>query len=41
LTQLTAGYDIIFIDEAQRIKQIGLILKLLVDHFPEKQIIAT
>lgn len=41
LNQLTAGYDIIFIDEAQKIKQIGIILKLLVDHFPDKQIIAT
>jgi predicted AAA+ superfamily ATPase len=29
------------IDEAQRINNIGLIIKLLVDNFPEKQIIAT
>ncbi len=35
------GYDLIFIDEAQRIPDIGLGLKLLVDHFPEIQIIAT
>jgi len=31
----------IFIDEAQRIKNIGLTLKLLVDNFPEKQIVVS
>ena len=32
---------IVFIDEAQRVKNIGLTLKLLVDNFPQTQIIAT
>jgi hypothetical protein len=31
----------ICIDEAQRVKNIGLTLKLLVDNFPEKQVVAT
>jgi uncharacterized protein len=33
--------NLIVIDEAQRIENIGLTLKLAVDNFPEKQIIAT
>lgn len=33
--------DFLFIDEAQRIENIGLVLKLLIDNFPEIQIIAT
>ena len=33
--------ELILIDEAQRIKNIGLTLKLLVDNFPDKQIIVT
>jgi len=32
---------VVFIDEAQRVENIGLTLKLLVDNFPEKQIVAT
>ena len=32
---------IIAIDEAQRVKNIGVTLKLIVDNFPEKQVIAT
>lgn len=32
---------IVFIDEAQRVENIGLTLKLLVDNYPEKQIVAT
>lgn len=32
---------LVVIDEAQRVKNIGLTLKLLVDNFPETQIIAT
>jgi uncharacterized protein len=35
------NYDLVFIDEAQRIPDIGLGLKLLVDHFPEMIVIAT
>ena len=34
-------YDLIFIDEAQRIPEIGFGLKLLVDHFPEKMIVVS
>lgn len=34
-------YKLIFIDEAQRVKNIGLTLKLLNDNFPEVQIITT
>ncbi|MCF8227693.1 MAG: ATP-binding protein [Bacteroidales bacterium] len=32
---------VVFIDEAQRVENIGLTLKLLIDNFPEKQIVAT
>lgn len=32
---------LVFLDEAQRVKNIGLTLKLLVDNFPKTQIIAT
>lgn len=33
--------NIVFIDEAQRIKEIGLIIKIIVDNFPEIKVIAT
>lgn len=33
--------NLILIDEAQRIKNIGITLKLLIDIYPEKQVIAT
>lgn len=33
--------DVVFIDEAQRIKEIGLIIKIIVDNFPEIKVIAT
>ena len=33
--------DLILIDEAQRIKNIGITLKLLIDNYPEKRVIAT
>lgn len=32
---------LVFIDEAQRVKNVGLSLKLLADNFPEMQIVAT
>jgi len=32
---------LIFIDEAQRVKNIGITLKMLVDQFPNKQVVAT
>lgn len=34
-------YDLLFIDEAQMIPNVGLALKLLVDHIPDIKIIAT
>ncbi|MBQ4507322.1 MAG: ATP-binding protein [Paludibacteraceae bacterium] len=43
-TQLRAEIglaDIIMIDEAQRVQNIGITLKLLTDNFPDKQIIVT
>lgn len=37
----TANADIVFIDEAQRVHNIGITLKLLTDNFPDKQIVVT
>jgi uncharacterized protein len=36
-----SGYDLVFIDEAQKITDIGLGLKLLVDHRPDLVVIAS
>jgi predicted AAA+ superfamily ATPase len=33
--------DTVFIDEAQRVKEIGVIIKIIVDNFPETKVIAT
>lgn len=41
LKKYAAGYDLIVIDEAQRIPKIGWGLKLLADHIPGIRIIAT
>ena len=41
LAALIGRNKLIIIDEAQRVKNIGLTLKLLVDAFPERQILAT
>ena len=41
LKQLTDGYDILFIDEAQRIPEIGLNLKILHDELPNLRVLAT
>jgi uncharacterized protein len=41
LESVFGNYNLIFIDEAQRIPEIGYGLKLLVDHFPEMTIIVT
>lgn len=41
LRQLIGANDFIVIDEAQRVPNIGLTLKLLVDQLPEKQVLAT
>lgn len=37
----TANVDLILIDEAQRVQNIGITLKLLVDNYPEKQVVVT
>ena len=41
LSRLTAGYDSLFIDEAQRIPDSGLTLKLLHDNRPSLGILTT
>ncbi|MFM7401120.1 MAG: AAA family ATPase [Bacteroidota bacterium] len=41
LRQLTGGKRLVVIDEAQRIKNIGLTLKLFTDEMPEIQVIAS
>lgn len=41
ISTFLGNYELVFIDEAQRIPNIGIGLKLLVDHFPETIIIAT
>ena len=38
---LFAGYSTIVLDEAQRIKDVGIKLKLIIDQIPELQLIAT
>ena len=38
---LVEGYELLFIDEAQRIPDIGINLKLLHDSFPQLKIVAT
>ena len=41
LKSLLSSKKLIFIDEAQRVKNIGITLKLFVDNFPERQVVAT
>ncbi|OGC23954.1 hypothetical protein A2291_05590 [candidate division WOR-1 bacterium RIFOXYB2_FULL_42_35] len=41
IKQFFGGYELIVIDEAQRIPEIGLVLKLMVDHIPGIKVIAT
>src|SRR3990167_4622197 len=41
LRQVIGDQKLVIIDEAQRVKNIGLKLKLMIDSFPETQIIAT
>jgi len=41
LRALAAGHEVLFLDEAQRIPDIGLTLKLLVDHVPGLQLVVT
>ncbi len=37
----TSNADLILIDEAQRVQNIGITLKLLIDNYPEKQVVVT
>ena len=41
LKGLTSGYDVLFIDEAQRISDIGINLKILHDNLPELKVFVT
>ncbi|RLD25513.1 MAG: hypothetical protein DRI54_04710, partial [Bacteroidetes bacterium] len=41
ISSALGSYDLIFIDEAQRIPEIGFSIKLLIDSFPDKIIILT
>ncbi len=41
LKSLMGNNKLVIIDEAQRVKNIGLKLKLLVDNFPDMQVVAT
>jgi len=41
LSLLVSGYDVLFIDEAQRIPEIGLSLKIILDNFPKLKVIIT
>ncbi|MDZ7720054.1 MAG: ATP-binding protein [Balneolaceae bacterium] len=41
IEQLVSGIDLLVIDEAQKIKNVGTALKLVVDHFPDKYVIVT
>lgn len=41
LQEYAAGYELIAIDEAQRIKDVGMALKMMVDHIPGLKLIAT
>ncbi len=41
MRSLVSGYELLFIDEAQRIENIGINLKILTDNLPELKIIVT
>ncbi len=41
LQSFASGYDVLIVDEAQYLDNIGLNLKLLVDHMPDLKIVAT
>lgn len=41
LSELISGYELIIIDEAQRVKDIGITLKLIADNIPQAKVIAT
>lgn len=41
LGQMLEGYEMVFIDEAQRIHEVGLLIKIIVDRIKHVQVIAT
>lgn len=41
LRPMLEGHDLLVLDEAQRIQNIGITLKLMADHFPQTRVIAT
>lgn len=41
IDKLISGFDLLFIDEAQRIENIGINMKLIIDSHPEIKILAT
>lgn len=41
LGQMLEGYEVVFIDEAQRINEVGLLIKIIVDRIKHIQVIAT
>ncbi|MBI4234751.1 ATP-binding protein, partial [Candidatus Peregrinibacteria bacterium] len=41
IRSLVSGYELLFIDEAQKIPEIGINLKILIDQMPQLKIIAT
>ncbi|ARS41451.1 ATPase [Sphingobacteriaceae bacterium GW460-11-11-14-LB5] len=41
IAQLLGNYEMLFIDEAQRINDVGLLIKIIVDRFKNVQVIAT
>lgn len=41
ISSLVAGYKLLFIDEAQRIPEIGLNLKIIIDNLPDLKLIVT
>ena len=41
LSSLVKNYGVIFVDEAERIPNISLALKIIIDKFPEKKIVVT
>ncbi|PWS31015.1 ATP-binding protein [Pedobacter paludis] len=41
IAQMLSDYEILFIDEAQRISDVGLFIKIIVDRFKSVQVIAT
>ncbi|MCX2586025.1 ATP-binding protein [Pedobacter sp. MR22-3] len=41
LVQILGDYEVLFLDEAQRINEVGLLIKIIVDRFKGIQVIAT